>query len=418
MAKQAGARPAGSRRAVFEHTGLEHAGRKHTGHPRAGRASLVVAMERRLPAILADIETLVRCESPSSVADAVSRSADLVAALGRHHLRTEAERIVIDGCAHLRWRLGAEPGTDPGPGGVLVLAHHDTVWPLGSLETHPFSVRDRVLRGPGCFDMKAGLVLALHALAELGVPGGVTLLVTGDEELGSPTSRGLIEAEAAGCRAALVLEASADGGALKTARKGVSLYEVRAVGRAAHAGLEPERGVNATVELAHQVLAVAGLADAAHGTTVTPTALSSGTVSNTVPATGAFSVDARMWDAEEQARVHAAMSSLLPVVPDAVLQVTGGPNRPPLAASSSERLFALASSVAAELGLAPLTAAAVGGASDGNFTAGAGTPTLDGLGAVGGGAHADNEHVLVDSLPGRAALLAALIDSLLTEVTT
>ncbi len=384
-------------------------------------------MERRLPAILADIETLVRCESPSSVLDAVSRSADLVAALGARHLGTAPERIVTDGCTHLRWRLGAGPtvpsgeATPRGPRGVLILAHHDTVWPLGSLETHPFSVRDGVLRGPGCFDMKAGLVLALHALAELGSvsqhgPSGVTLLVTGDEELGSPTSRGLIEAEAAGCRAALVLEASADGGALKTARKGVSLYEVRAVGRAAHAGLEPERGVNATLELAHQVLAVAGLADAALGTTVTPTALSSGTVSNTVPATGAFSVDVRMWDTDEQARVHAAMSSLLPVVPDAVLQVSGGPNRPPLAASSSQALFALASSVAAELGLPPLTSAAVGGASDGNYTAGAGTPTLDGLGAVGGGAHADNEHVLVDSLPGRAALLAALIDSLLTEV--
>jgi glutamate carboxypeptidase len=388
-------------------------------------------MERRLPAILADIETLVRCESPSSVLDAVSRSADLVAALGARHLGTAPERIVTDGCAHLRWRLGA------GPARILILAHHDTVWPLGSLATHPFSVRDGVLRGPGCFDMKAGLVLALHALAELARVsqhgasqhgasqfgasqfglGGVTLLVTGDEELGSPTSRGLIEAEAAGCRAALVLEASADGGALKAARKGVSLYEVRAVGRAAHAGLEPERGVNATIELAHQVLAVAGLADAALGTTVTPTALSSGTVSNTVPASGAFSVDVRMWDAAEQARVHAAMSSLLPVVPDAVLQVTGGPNRPPLAASSSDGLFALASSVAAGLGLPPLTTAAVGGASDGNFTAGVGTPTLDGLGAVGGGAHADHEHVLVDALPGRAALLAALIDTLLTEGT-
>jgi glutamate carboxypeptidase len=387
-------------------------------------------MERRLPAILADIEALVRCESPSSVPDAVSRSADLVAALGARHLGAAPERIVTDGCAHLRWRFGAGPAVPPGGAtrrGVLVLAHHDTVWPLGSLETHPFSVRDGVLRGPGCFDMKAGLVLALHALAELGVQelgahglgvqGGVTLLVTGDEELGSPTSRGLIEAEAAGCRAALVLEASAAGGALKAARKGVSLYEVRAVGRAAHAGLEPARGVNATVELAHQVLAVAGLADAALGTTVTPTALSSGTVSNTVPASGAFAVDVRMWDAAEQARVHAAMGSLLPVVPDAVLQVTGGPNRPPLAASSSDELFALAAAVAGELGLPPLTAAAVGGGSDGNFTAGVGTPTLDGLGAVGGGAHADHEHVLVDSLPGRAALLAALIDTLLSEGT-
>ena len=402
------------------------------------RSTLVAAMEARTGAILADIETLVRCESPSSVPDAVAKSAGLVAAVGQQHLGTPPEVIVLDGCPHLRWRLGNDPasgtpqsppgGTAPRtpqspPGGttprtpqcrVLVLAHHDTVWPLGSLGTHPFSVADGILRGPGCFDMKAGLVLALHALAVLGVPDGVTLLVTGDEEIGSPSSRALIEAEAAGCVAALVLEASADGGALKTARKGVSLYQVRAVGRAAHAGLEPERGVNATVELAHQVLAVAGLGDAALGTTVTPTALSSGTVANTVPAAGAFSVDVRMWDTAEQARVHAAMSSLLPAVPDAALEISGGPNRPPLAASSSAALFALASSIATELGLAPLESAPVGGASDGNFTAGVGTPTLDGLGAVGGGAHADHEHVLVDALPGRAALLAALIDTLLT----
>jgi glutamate carboxypeptidase len=383
------------------------------------RSTLVAAMSARLPAILADIETLVRCESPSSVPDAVVKSADLVAALGEKHLGTAPELIVLDDCPHLRWRFGdgqlSPGGTTPRTprGRVLILAHHDTVWPLGSLETHPFSIADGVLRGPGCFDMKAGLVLALHALAVLGVPDGVTLLVTGDEELGSPSSRGLIEAEAAGCLAALVLEASADGGALKTARKGVSLYQVRAVGRAAHAGLEPERGVNATVELAHQVLTVAGLADAALGTTVTPTALSSGPVANTVPAGGTVTVDARMWSSAEQARVHAAMSSLLPAVPDAVLQISGGPNRPPLPASSSAGLFSLASSVAVGLGLAPLESASVGGASDGNFTAGVGTPTLDGLGAVGGGAHADHEHVQVDTLPGRAALLAALIDDLL-----
>lgn len=375
------------------------------------RSTLVAAMSDRLPAILADTETLVRCESPSSVRYAVAESADLVAAVGQRHLGTAPELIEADGCPHLRWRFG--DGQRSSAGRVLVLAHHDTVWPLGSLETHPFSVADGVLRGPGCFDMKAGLVLALHALAALGTPDGVTLLVTGDEELGSPSSRELIEDEAAGCRAALVLEASADGGALKTARKGVSLYQVRAVGRAAHAGLEPQRGVNATVELAHQVLSVAGLADASLGTTVTPTALSAGTAPNTVPAAGSFSVDARMWDAAEQARVHAAMSSLLPAVPDAVLQISGGPNRPPLPESSSAGLFSLASSIAAELGLAPLEPAAVGGASDGNFTAGVGTPTLDGLGAVGGGAHADHEHVLVGFLPGRAALLAALIDDLL-----
>jgi len=376
-----------------------------------------------MDAILADIEQLVRCESPSTVLESVKRSADLVAAVGRHHLGTDPEVLVVDEYPHLRWRFGTRQQSTPrGTGspadprkGVLVLAHHDTVWPLGSLETHPYNVADGVLRGPGCFDMKAGLVLALHALAVLGVPDGVTLLVTGDEELGSPSSRALIEAEAAGCRAALVLEAAADGGALKTARKGVSLYQVRAVGRAAHAGLEPERGVNATVELAHQVLGVAALSDAALGTTVTPTALSSGTVANTVPATGAFSVDVRMWSVAEQARVHAAMSSLLPAVPDAVLELNGGPNRPPLPSSASNALFARASSLATQLGLPPLESAAVGGASDGNFTAGVGTPTLDGLGAVGGGAHADHEHVLVDALPGRAALLAALIDDLLAE---
>jgi glutamate carboxypeptidase len=380
------------------------------------RSSLVPAMDARLAAIVEDTGELVRCESPSSDLDTVARSADVVAAVGRRYLRADPEFLVIDGHTHLRWRLG------DGPARVLVLGHHDTVWPLGTLETHPFAVTDGVMRGPGCFDMKAGLVLAFHALEVLsppdgaGLPGGVTLLVTGDEELGSPSSRELIESEAAGCQAALVPEASADGGALKTARKGVSLYQVRAVGRAAHAGLEPERGVNATIELAHQVMSVSALADPELGTTVTPTALSSGTVANTVPASGAFSVDARMWDTAEQDRLHAAMRSLLPVMPDAVLEVSGGPNRPPLAASSSAGLFTLASAAAAELGLPALKSAAVGGASDGNFTAGVGTPTLDGLGAVGGGAHADHEHVIVNALPGRASLLAALIEDLLRNL--
>jgi glutamate carboxypeptidase len=243
----------------------------------------------------------------------------------------------------------------------------------------------------------------------------VTILVTGDEEVGSPSSRGLIEAEAAGRLGALVLEASADGGALKTERKGVSLYDVRVHGRAAHAGLEPERGVNATVELARQILAVSALADAPRGTTVTPTVLSAGTTSNTVPANGHFSVDVRAKDAIEQTRVDAEMRALRPVLDGARLEITGGPNRPPLERLASAGLFARADRLASWLGMAPLTAAAVGGASDGNFTAGVGTPTLDGLGAVGGGAHADDEHVLVGELAGRAALLAALINDLIDD---
>jgi glutamate carboxypeptidase len=369
---------------------------------------LVTRMARRLPRLLADIEELVTCESPSADPAALARSTDLVADLGKRHLGVAAERVVSGDRTHLRWRLGA------GPARVLLLGHHDTVWPLGSLGANPFGVRDGVLRGPGCVDMKAGLVLALHALAELDVPAGVTLLVTSDEEVGSPTSRELVEQTAKGCAAALVLEAAAPGGALKTERKGVSRYVLRVHGHAAHAGLEPERGVNATVELAHQVLAVTALADPGRGTTVTPTEATAGTSANTVPATAAVAVDVRVGDAAEQGRVDAAMRSLRPVLPGARLELTGGPNRPPLAPGASAALFRRAVRVAGRLGLPALAGVAVGGASDGNFTAGIGTPTLDGLGAVGGGAHAADEHVLVDALPARAALIAALIADLLT----
>ncbi|WP_051548607.1 M20 family metallopeptidase [Nocardioides sp. URHA0032] len=361
--------------------------------------------------LLADIRELVECESPSADLAAVARSADVVARLGERHLGVPPERIVLDGRTHLRWRLGA------GPSRVLLVGHHDTVWPLGSLETHPCTVEDGVLRGPGCFDMKAGVAMMFHAVAALEDVDGVTLLVTGDEELGSPSSRGLIEDEARLAEAALVLEASADGGALKSERKGVSLYDVRVVGRAAHAGLEPELGVNATVELAHQALLVAGLGNEALGTTVTPTAARAGTTTNTVPAEGSFSVDVRVRSLAEQQRVDDAMRSLRPVLPGARIELTGGPNRPPLEAAASVGLLERARALAVRLGRAEPLAAAVGGASDGNFTAGVGTPTLDGLGAVGGGAHADDEHVLVEELAGRTALLGALVADLLAQPT-
>ncbi|MFI6183186.1 M20 family metallopeptidase [Nonomuraea sp. NPDC051191] len=361
----------------------------------------------REAAMIDDIERLVRCESPSGDLAAVARSATTVADVGAARLGAAAERVVIGGRTHLRWRFGGEPR-------VLLLGHHDTVWPVGSLERHPFEVRDGVLRGPGCFDMKAGLVMAFHALAALDDLDGVTLLVTGDEEPGSPTSRELVEEEARGCAAALVLEAAGPGGALKTERKGVSRYEVLVRGRAAHAGLDPERGVNATVEVTHQIAAVAALADPALGTTVTPTRLESGTTVNTVPARARFDVDVRVRDAAEQDRVDAAMRGLRPVLPGAGVTVGGGPNRPPLPASASKDLFERACRLAEALGIGPPASVAVGGASDGNFTAGAGTPTLDGLGAVGGGAHADDEHVLVAELPGRTRLLTALVADLLT----
>ena len=364
-------------------------------------------MDAALPAMLADIETLVRCESPSADLDAVARSADVVARVGTGRLGVPPERITIEGRSHLRWRFGA------GPTRVLLLGHHDTVWPLGSLQSHPYGVVDGVLRGPGCVDMKAGLALAFAAAAALPDRAGLTILVTGDEEVGSPSSRALIEAEARGCSAVLVLEAAAGRGALKTERKGVSMYSVQVAGRAAHAGLDPGAGVNAAIELAHQLLVVAELGDPARGTTVTPTVTAAGTAANTVPAAGTFAVDVRVPDEGEQARVDAAMRSLRPVLPGARITVTGGPNRPPLEAASSAALFDRAATLAGELGLPTLLRAAVGGGSDGNFTAGVGAPTLDGLGAVGGGAHADDEHVLVAELGPRAALVAALVSDVL-----
>ncbi|MFI6096269.1 M20 family metallopeptidase [Lentzea sp. NPDC051213] len=367
----------------------------------------VELFESRL--LLADIGRLVRCESPSHDLAAVARSADVTAAVGSALLGAPPEKIVLDGRTHLRWRLGT------GPRRVLLLGHHDTVWPIGTLDRLPFEVREGVLRGPGCFDMKAGVAMIFHAVAALPGLDGVTVLITGDEELGSPSSRGLIEAEAGEHPAALVTEASADGGALKTERKGVSRYEVTLLGRAAHAGLEPERGVSATVEAAHQVLAVSGLADHSLGTTVTPTLLSAGVTANTVAAQGEFAVDVRCRDVGEQRRVDQAIRSLEPVLAGARVEVTGGPNRPPLEHTASADLFVLAAKLAAGLGIGPLEKAAVGGASDGNFSAGVGTPTLDGLGAVGGGAHAEHEHVLVAELAPRTALLAALIGELVTR---
>ena len=206
----------------------------------------------------------------------------------------------------------------------------------------------------------------------------------------------------------LVTEGSADGGALKTERKGTSMYEVTLHGRAAHAGLEPERGVNATIEGAYQVLAVSRLADPGAGTTVVPTVLSAGTTTNTVPAQGKFMVDVRVRNLAEQRRVDEAMRALEPVLDGAKVEVTGGPNRAPMELTASAALFELAS----ELAGFELAQAAVGGASDGNFTAGVGVPTLDGLGAVGGGAHAESEHVLVSELVPRTELLAALVREL------
>lgn len=359
-----------------------------------------------LDAQLADLEACIRCESPSGDKAAVAASARVVARIGGERLGEEPDERVLGGRTHLRWRFGA------GRRRVILLCHHDTVWPLGSLDTHPFSIESDVLRGPGSYDMKTGTVQAIHALAAVrnryGTLDGVTLLVTGDEEIGSLTSRQLIEDEAAGCDAAFVMEAAGPGGSLKTARKGISIYSVDITGHAAHAGTEPELGVNASVELARQILAVLPLADAGMGTSVTPTVASSGTSGNTVPATARLAIDVRALTTGEQERVDREIRSLTPALTGAALSIGGGINRPPLEEASGIDLFRRAETLAAAHGLEPMEHVGVGGASDGNFTAGIGVPTLDGLGAVGGGAHADDEHALVAKIPERTALLAWL----------
>ncbi|MER5743249.1 M20 family metallopeptidase [Streptomyces sp. NPDC002225] len=368
-------------------------------------SEIVTVLEAGLPGLLADIGELVRAESPSADLASVAGCARVVAGLGTRLTGTAPEWVDGSGRPALRWRFGSGDR-------VLLLGHFDTVWPVGSLARHPFEVAGGRLTGPGCFDMKAGVVQLFHALSVLDDLDGVSVLLTGDEEIGAPTSRALVEDEARRTGAVLVLEAS-EGGALKTARKGMSGYELTVAGRAAHAGLEPGKGVNTTTELAHQILALSALADPAAGTTVTPTVAASGTTRNTVPDTARLMVDVRVATAAEQDRVHRAVHGLAPVLDGASLTFSGGPDRPPLPTSASAGLFELARGHYAELGLGPLRGVAVGGASDGNLTAGVGTPTLDGLGAVGGGAHADDEHVVVAELPRRTALVARLVDSLL-----
>jgi glutamate carboxypeptidase len=351
---------------------------------------------------LDDLRSLVEVESPSHDGDALSASAAAVAALIERRLGSPP--TLVDGPAgpHVHWSGGGEPR-------VLVVGHHDTVFPLGTLAARPFTVIDGRLTGPGVFDMKGGIVLGIHAVAALADRSGIELLFTADEEVGSATSRSLIEARARTCGAALVLEPAADGGALKTGRKGTGTFDVVVHGRAAHAGLEPEKGVNALIEASRQVLAIAALADSSRGTTVTPTVARAGTADNVVPASAHVRVDVRVTEPAEGERLEAAMAALAPVDPAARVEVQGGLNRPPMPESATAELFALARKAAVDAGLPEPEGLAVGGGSDGNFTAAVGIPTLDGLGVVGGGAHADHEHVLLDPLPDRARLVTALL---------
>lgn len=368
--------------------------------------TLIERLRARNDDLVADLEGLVAIESPSDDLTANAACAAHVSALARRLIGAAAERCEVGGRVHLRWSFGTPR--------VLLLGHIDTVWPIGTVARWPFEVDGGKATGPGAFDMKAGVVQGLHALTMLDDLKGVAILLTTDEEIGSPTSRALIEDTARGLDAALVLEPSA-AGALKTGRKGVSNYVLDIAGRASHAGLDPDRGVNALVELAHQVLAITELARPAEGTTVSPTVARAGTTSNVIPARACIAVDVRAASAEEQLRVDTALRELPGKVPGARLTLSGEINRPALPVTASAALFTLAERIMDRLGLAPLQSAVVGGASDGNFTAGLGVPTLDGLGAVGDGAHAEGEYVQVSAMPERAALVAALVHELLAS---
>ena len=414
------------------------------------RSALVAAAQDSLPQMLADIERVISIETPSDDQEAVARGAADFAALIEERLGVAPESLVVDGTTHLRLRFG------DGPARVVLVNHQDTVWPHGTLERLPFSTEDGILRGPGSFDMLTGAIMSVWAtrllLAAAGVPvpdtedtttapgagaaatggasadagasgpvpspaealAGLSILVTGDEEIGSVTSSDLIRAEAKEARAVFVMEASADG-ALKLSRKGTSMYTILVHGKAAHAGLEPEKGIHAGLELAHQMQVVAGLADPAEQTTVTPTKFSGGTTTNTVPALGQFDVDVRALTAEEQQRVDDAIRGLTPSIDGTRIEVRGGINRPPFEKEMSAALFDRAVALAAEIGIEEPRGVPVGGASDGNFTAGDGVPTLDGLGAVGDGAHAEHEHAIIEHIPPRTALLAALVADGLTD---
>ena len=355
---------------------------------------------------MATLEHLVRCESPSDDPAALGRCAgELARALTE--LGMQVRMHSEGGRDHLRAETGA------GGAQTLLLGHYDTVWPVGQLARMPIRREAGRLYGPGTYDMKAGIViamLALRALRDTQSPfGRIAMVWTADEETGSQTSRDMIEAEARRSQAVLVLEPSLPGGAVKTARKGVGEFHLRATGIAAHAGVEPEKGASAVHELARQIAAVLALDEPGRGLTVNVGTIRGGSRANVVAETASAEIDVRVPTLADADRVVAAITHLVPCDARVRLDITGGINRPPMERTPQvAALYERARRLAAALGR-ELSEGATGGGSDGNFTAALGVPTLDGLGAEGEGAHALHEHVRLDTLPFRAALVAGLL---------
>ena len=361
--------------------------------------------------LLEFIEALVAIESPSDDPAAVnSCGAELAARL--EAIGGSITRVACSTAGdHLRVSFGS------GTRQILLLGHFDTVWPVGQLARMPITRDGGRLHGPGVFDMKAGIGLAALATRAVLERRGLeacqaVMLWTTDEEIGSATSRALIEAEAVRSDAVLVFEPSLPGGALKTSRKGVGQFEMITRGVPAHAGLDPGKGVSAVRELARQITAIDDLQDPAHGVTVTVGIIQGGTRANVVPAEARAVIDARANTRADADRVAAALKSVRPYTSGAKVEVTGGFERPPLERTAGVvKLFEMARSVAGEIGIT-LQEGSAGGGSDGNLTAALGVPTLDGFGAIGDGAHALHEHVEIDALVPRAATIAAVLDRL------
>lgn len=351
--------------------------------------------------MLQDLKSLVECESPTEDLLACNRVVELASEISLRVTGVKGDLLQEKG-RPIFWLGSKSPK-------VALLAHLDTVWPIGSF-TPVWKIDGELVRGPGCYDMKAGFIQALYSMKDLD-HNQVALIATTDEESGSATSRELIERVSKSAKAVLVLESAIDG-KVKVGRKGTSMYTITIHGRAAHAGLEPEKGVNATVEMSSIVNKLIALQNPELGTSVVPTVLKSGTTTNTVPALATLEVDSRSFSIAEMERVKSAIYALTPNHSDARIEVSGGINRPPLEKSATESLYLKLESVAEKLGMGKIGSAVVGGASDGNF-AGIHTQVLDGLGAVGSGAHALTENVSIKDLEPRTKLLTALVKEIL-----
>jgi glutamate carboxypeptidase len=379
-------------------------------HPDADIQKLAAWLSGRQAEMVASLREMVLRESPTHSkkdCDALcAHLADQFRSLGGE-VKISKQRTAGD---HLQVNFGGPRARKP----ILLLGHFDTVYDLGALEKMPCRESKGRLYGPGVFDMKSGIVQMMFALRSLrevkgGLPRAVKVLLVSDEEEGSVSSRAITEKVAKQCAAVLVCEPSGPGGALKTARKGVGSFTLKVTGVSAHSGLDFEKGQSAIVELAHQIHAVSRLTDLKRGVTLNVGVIRGGTRTNVVPAEAIAELDLRVAHKNDGAIMERKVHALKPVNPRCQLEITGGINRPPLERTKQvAALFELAREIAREMGF-QLKEVAVGGGSDGNFTAGLGIPTLDGLGGVGDGAHAIHEHVITAELPRRAALLAGLI---------